>query len=645
MEEITEDSSDYDTYAANTESALGMEEGSAGYIRLFDIKIVDKDDSSIKYQPAEGKTVDVRIELADSENDDLNVVHFSDNEETGDVIESSAEKVEEGSVVAFAANGFSVYAIASSGSTSNLSGKTFAIINTYTNNAIQASILNDKKLSAVKVAINKEYVSVNDDISLWKLENAGNGRYNLQSEDGKYLRINGNNNNGTVTISNTKQALNVTAGDGNHAGQIRLTNTNNIAVNNYSGSTAGGFGTYNDGGNNEWFTLYELEKITLNPAYNAEKISVQDIQDAQQVILYKSVYNETAGKYEDYVIDGNGNLVKAYDKGDKVVGRSGVSPVWTVTFHRDEITNELNGYYDFYNTSTGLYLSPQSDGTLVSSIRPGVTLNGRRDGEYNSTIEVWDSSAWAWYGCQITKDENGDVSLESGTGNESQPFSFAAYVSEATSELHPVKTVDSVSAGITMKMYDFSTRDQLTKVVDGNTYIEGNYYNNSGLASKTLINGFPYFESTRKSASDLFNSNNYKGDANRLFLESVYDSTGYYEYSSFNNYAFYENGSFTVYQETGTPSNDNKYFYKRGNFYPYNKLDVNRVATNRNNYDGSGNNLDILDPTNDGTLYMTDGKNDYFGMTMEFSFMQPKNGYNNGGPMIYEFNGDDDLWV
>ena len=49
----------YAEYVAYTEHALGVEEGSTGYIRLFDIKIVDQDDHSLKYQPAAGPTVDV----------------------------------------------------------------------------------------------------------------------------------------------------------------------------------------------------------------------------------------------------------------------------------------------------------------------------------------------------------------------------------------------------------------------------------------------------------------------------------------------------------------------------------------------------------------------------------------------------------
>lgn len=630
----------FKTYMTRTAAALGIEEGSVDYIRLFDIKVVRNGEKIEIAAP-----VEVKITLADAESSDLSVVHFADGEESGDIV---AGVNLDGQTVSFEAEGFSIYSIVSSGETIDLDGKSYAIINTYTNNALQGAAQNNgTRLTAEEVSLqDDQYAKANGEIMFWTFTAAGNNQYYIQASDGQYLNIEGTNGtNGAVRLSETEQVLTVTAGTGNHANQIRITNANGLAINNYSGTTAGGFGPYKDNGNNEWFTLYDL--VDLNPPYAAEKISVQELEDAQRVIIYQSVYNENTETYEDYAIDGSGNLVKAYDKSDQLTGYSEVSPVWVVTLHRDETTEELNGYYDFYNLETGKYLSPQSDGTLVSDSRPGVTLNGRRDGAYNSTIEKWDESAWAWYGFGIGKDEAGDIALTSGTGDGSQEFSFAAYISETENTLHPVATVDSAAAGITIKMYDFGTREQITNVVGGNAYIEGDWYNNSGLASMTLQNGYPYFNATGKDASKLFTSSAYKGEANHLFLESVYRSTGYYEYNAFNNFAHYdqESGQFTVYQETGTPSNENKYFYKRGNFLPYNSLNINNKATNTNLYDGSGAKLDITDPTRDGTLYLVNGANFYFGMTMEFSFMQPKNGYNNGGPMIYEFNGDDDLWV
>ena len=632
----------FETYMTRTADALGIEEGSLAYIRLFDIKVVRNGEKIEIAAP-----VEVKITLADAESGDLSVVHFADGEESGDIV---AGVNLDGQTVSFEAEGFSIYSIVSAGATTDLNGQSFAIINTYTNNALQGAAQNNEtRLTAEKVSFPEEhYVKANAEITFWTFTAAGDHQYYIQTTDGKYLNIEGTNDkDGAVKISETEQALTVAAGIGTHANQVRITNKNGLAINNYSGTTADGFGPYSDNGNNEWFTLYDV--IDLNPPYAAEKISVQALEDAQRVIIYKSVFNENTKQYEDYVIDGNGNLVKAYDKSDQLTGYSAVSPEWVVTLHRDETTGELNGYYDFYCEETGKYLSPQSDGTLVSDTRPGVTLNGRRDGAYNSTIEKWDESAWAWYGLRIGKDEAGDIALMSGTRDGSQEFSFAAYISETENTLHPVATVDSAAAGITIKMYDFETRSQITNVVGGDSYREGDWYNNSGQASMRLDNGFPYFaeKEKKKNASELFTSKAFKGEANHLFLESVYRSTGYYEYNAFNNFAHYDQKSkqFTVYQETGTPSNDNKYFYKRGNFLPYNSLDVNKKAKNTNLYDGSGAKLDITDPTQDGTLYLVKDANFYFGMTMEFSFMQPKNGFNNGGPMLYEFNGDDDLWV
>ena len=106
----------YEEYVANTENALGMEEGSTGYIRLFDIKIVDKDNPSVQYQPAEGSKVDVKIELADAESGSLSVVHFADENDSSDILESSTDPGEGGQVVSFETDGFSVYAVVDEGS-------------------------------------------------------------------------------------------------------------------------------------------------------------------------------------------------------------------------------------------------------------------------------------------------------------------------------------------------------------------------------------------------------------------------------------------------------------------------------------------------------------------------------------------------
>ena len=108
VEEIVKGTSSYDEYVASTESALGMEEGSAAYIRLFDIKIVDKSDHDVQYQPKDGSTVDVKIELADMDEDaGASVVHFGKGEEP-----TQLNNTVNGNTVSFEANSFSVFAVA-----------------------------------------------------------------------------------------------------------------------------------------------------------------------------------------------------------------------------------------------------------------------------------------------------------------------------------------------------------------------------------------------------------------------------------------------------------------------------------------------------------------------------------------------------
>ena len=100
-------------YVSMVDSALGWEDQNASYIRLFDIKIVKKNDPKVKYQPEEGTTVDVRIELADKETSEeavanTQVVHIADGAETGEIV---VDLEVDGGIVSFAAEGFSAYAI------------------------------------------------------------------------------------------------------------------------------------------------------------------------------------------------------------------------------------------------------------------------------------------------------------------------------------------------------------------------------------------------------------------------------------------------------------------------------------------------------------------------------------------------------
>ena len=217
---------------------------------------------------------------------------------------------------------------------------------------------------------------------------------------------------------------------------------------------------------------------------------------------------------------------------------------------------------------------------------------------------------------------------------------------EQPTALPTVGTIDSTSKGITMRMINYdSPADGLSNDIGGPYTVDGVTGSiKQNLLKRVLTEGYPVTVGGT-SLKKLFTGGT---NVNHLFLQSSFDADGSYEYSSFKNYAHLEdNGNFTVYDALGTPSDENARWYQRGNFMPYNSISASGVSKNKNLYDESGNELSASDPANGKTLYKTQGTNDYyFGMYVEADFNQPKDGQlTKGSDMVYEFNGDDDLWV
>lgn len=216
---------------------------------------------------------------------------------------------------------------------------------------------------------------------------------------------------------------------------------------------------------------------------------------------------------------------------------------------------------------------------------------------------------------------------------------------EQPTALPTVGTIDSTSKGITMRMINYSKPAAGLSDKIGGPYtvdkVSGGIKQN--LLNRVLTEGYPVTVGGT-SLKTLFTGGT---NVNHLFLQSSFDADGSYEYSSFKNYAHLEdNGDFTVYDALGTPSDEGYLWYRRGNFMPYNSISASGVSTNKNLYDESGNPLSNSDPAHGKTLYKTQGTNDYyFGMYVEADFNQPRNGQLKNGNMVYEFNGDDDLWV
>lgn len=214
---------------------------------------------------------------------------------------------------------------------------------------------------------------------------------------------------------------------------------------------------------------------------------------------------------------------------------------------------------------------------------------------------------------------------------------------EQPTTLPTVDTIDSTSKGITMRMINYDEPAKGLSNAIGGGYKQGDGSTTQNLLKRVLTDGYPVTVGGT-SLKTLFTGGT---NVNHLFLQSSFNADGSYEYSSFKNYAYLENnGNFTVYDALGTPLNENYLWYKRGNFMPYNSISASDVSTNKNLYDENGNKLDRSDPAYGKTLYKTQGTNDYwFGMYVEADFNQPRNGQLKNGNMVYEFNGDDDLWV
>lgn len=221
-------------------------------------------------------------------------------------------------------------------------------------------------------------------------------------------------------------------------------------------------------------------------------------------------------------------------------------------------------------------------------------------------------------------------------------------IDQKAEPLTTVETVDHEAAGIVMKMTNYSE--------GGNGFygLGGGYGNGTikpGLVKNVLVDGYPVARNgAQQSLKNAFANGT---SVNHLFLKDTYDTSGYYEYSSFENYAYLENNDFIVYRQLGTPNGSTDpayYFYQRGNFFPYNAIEAGKFAGNTNLYDEYGIELAETHPRYHEKLYQTQGKTDfYFGMYMEVPFVQPKDGLaefkEQRSPMRYEFNGDDDLWV
>ncbi len=296
QEEVPEEDLSYEEYVAGTEDALGWKEGTSSYARVFDISIVADGD---KVQPADGQTVDVRIELADSSDEELSVVHFEDGSDEGTVVENTTtEEAEEGKTVVFDAEGFSVYSVVSReepatdpAAANSLNGKSYAMV-TLNSALLQGRPFSSDAGKLDSVSANPTVggtVQVTGNITMWHFEAVPgqSGWYYISDGHENYINItSGSGNGGTVTLGE-KQPVYVAERKANGQSVYQLRNSeeqrNSKAVNNYGNNTGNGFGAWTSStdANNDWFRLYDMEflgdvKVSFN-ANGGTGVAPEDI--------------------------------------------------------------------------------------------------------------------------------------------------------------------------------------------------------------------------------------------------------------------------------------------------------------------------------------------------------------------------------
>lgn len=215
---------------------------------------------------------------------------------------------------------------------------------------------------------------------------------------------------------------------------------------------------------------------------------------------------------------------------------------------------------------------------------------------------------------------------------------------QTTSSYGVEETVDSAKRGITINMFNYDTAGineghslKFSNGSDGGNEDYNKYRGPSdlslGIMQKRLgEDSYPIVDKGKKeSSSYLFSTKEGTGkefysDANYLFKQ---DADGYYEYDSTKNFAQFNKNTkeFTVYKVPGSSKGpiDLQQGSKHGSFFPFNTLGDNKYWS---------------------IPQISEKSPDFhFGMTMSAKFIQPKDGKINGNNMVFEFSGDDDVWV
>lgn len=234
---------------------------------------------------------------------------------------------------------------------------------------------------------------------------------------------------------------------------------------------------------------------------------------------------------------------------------------------------------------------------------------------------------------------------------------------EAAFSDHTVTTISP--SGTTINLFDYWVNPDNHLSVSGNGGVNANHrfqFNDGqggeslnhwtgntnpqpGIVNNTLLDGYPQLSKTwgGESLCYLFDSSAQIGKTSHFGVTGLLKvQNGYYVYDSSKNYAAYkaDKNAFDIYDTWGIDKvGDSSH---QGQFFPFDAADkVLKEENDRLVQTG-------IKADNTGDSRYNDGRpvNHHFGLSMSTRFVQPAGGKTNAGDdMVFEFAGDDDVWV
>ncbi len=546
----------------------------------------------------------------------------------------------------------------------NLNGHSYGLLN-WSGSVTGRAMLSEQngtgslKAKALDVMVHKDnpdqrlFVPKDSDIDFWTFEWVREDLYHIYTNTAngrKYLDITTSGLTLLDSVNVNTGLIKVTPGTGTRTGQISLSAGGRALT--YMGSVAGGFGKGGTAGS-EWLNLVDRSELTVDyyMVYSARKVSVSDpeVTNGSEIIIYTRVWDDSVKKYKYYALDHDGSLVQCFEYGDSIqwMGTRLNTMLWDFSEYYWEGTTDPNFYYDLYNPYSGTYIAPQhNNNQIVSDTKIGINLNGRRDGYYYTPIYAWDDDSY----CYAALNADGGT-LQVCPKSDAADFYFA--IIEDVNEddnLTMVPTVDHESLGMTLKMIDFTTKNN-NNPNEQDTFLLSTKKDSlvTGLLSTKLGNdGYPTNGDGVSMATLYANA----FPVNHLFIKSTYVGSGYYEFDSAQNFASIDGSNFKVYKEIASmdsgASISQRPSLQHGQFMPFNDLEAGLFAelNAKNLYTSLQEALPTSDPRYNEQLYLIKNPDHYFGMEMAASFTQTPSGKDDWGhDIIYEFTGDDDFWL